>query len=73
MINGTSTDWSDPANSFIGGTVTTSPNAVGDIIAENGSFTGTNALIFASAIVNPVFAIWSFWAFEGGRRAWKIT
>jgi hypothetical protein len=59
VINGTSTDWSNPASSFIGGTVTTSPSTVGDIITENGTFAGTNTLTFASAIVDPVFAIWS--------------
>jgi hypothetical protein len=59
VINGTSPDWSQPASSFIGGTVSTSPSAVGDIITLNGSFTGTNTLSFSSPILNPVFAIWS--------------
>jgi hypothetical protein len=58
-ISGTSTDWSNPASSFIGGTVTRSPSTVGDIIAENGSYTGINTLTFSSPIVNPVFAVWS--------------
>ncbi len=58
VINGTSTDWSSPASSFIGGTATTSPSTVGDIITELGA-PGTNTLTFSSSIVNPVFAIWS--------------
>jgi hypothetical protein len=61
VINGTSPHWS-PNSSFIGGTVKTSPSSVGDIIAENGSFTGTNTLTFASPLVDPVFAIWSLGA-----------
>jgi len=59
VINGTSGVWSSPASSFIGGTVTTSPSTVGDVITEDGVFTGTNTLTFSSPIVNPVFAIWS--------------
>jgi PEP-CTERM motif len=59
VIDGTTPDWSNPASSFIGGTVTTSPGTVGDIIALSGTFTGTNTITFGSAIVNPVFAIWS--------------
>ncbi len=59
VINGSSIDWSRPASSFIGGSVTTSPSTVGDIIAENGAFTGTNTLTFSSSVMNPVFAFWS--------------
>lgn len=59
VVNGTSLDWSRPASSFIGGSVTTSPSSVGDIITENGSFKGTNTLTFSVPVVNPVFAIWS--------------
>jgi hypothetical protein len=52
-----------PESSFSGGTVTTSPNSVGDIITQNGiGFTGVNTLTFASAVVDPVFAIWSLGA-----------
>jgi hypothetical protein len=61
VINGTTPDWSNPASSFIGGTVDNSPSSVGDIITLTGA-TGTNTLTFASALVNPVFAIWSLGA-----------
>lgn len=57
-MNGTSNIWA-PNSSFIGGTVTTSPSTVGDDIRLNGSFTGTNTISFATAVVNLVFAIWS--------------
>ena len=57
-INGTSTIW-NPTSSFTGGTVTTSPSVVGDAIALNGTFTGVNTITFGTAMVNPVFAIWS--------------
>jgi hypothetical protein len=50
-----------PSTSFVGGTSTTSPASVGDIITMNGS-TLTNTLTFASPIVNPVIAIWSLGA-----------
>jgi hypothetical protein len=59
VINGTTTDWSLPDSSFIGGTVTTSPEIVGDIITEDGTYSGTNTITFSTPIVNPVFAIWS--------------
>jgi hypothetical protein len=58
VINGTTPDWSNPASSFIGGSVVNSPSSVGDIITLTGA-AGTNTLTFASALVNPVFAIWS--------------
>ncbi len=61
VTNGSSPDWA-PNSSFIGGTVTTSPSTVGDIIFLNGNFTGTDTITFASPIVNPVFAIWSLGA-----------
>jgi hypothetical protein len=52
-----------PEGSFSGGTVTTSPNSVGDIITQDGiGFTGVNTLTFASPVVDPVFAIWSLGA-----------
>lgn len=60
VINGTATNWS-PNSSFIGGTVTTSPSTVGDIIALDGVAGGVSSgtITFDSAIVDPVFAIWS--------------
>jgi len=58
VINGTAANWG-PNTSFIGGTVTTSPSTVGDIITLNGDFTGIDTITFGSPIVNPVFAIWS--------------
>jgi len=57
-VSGGSLDWSDPASSFIGGTSTTSPSTVGDIITLQGA-TGINTLTFSSPIVDPLFAIWS--------------
>ena len=56
--NGSSDIW-NPTSTFTGGTVTTSPDAVGDAIATNGTFTGINTITFGTAMVNPVFAIWS--------------
>jgi hypothetical protein len=61
VTNGTAANWA-PNSSFIGGTVTTSPSIVGDIITLNGSFTGINTITFGSPILNPVFAIWSLGA-----------
>lgn len=59
VINGSfATAWA-PSTSFVGGTVTTSPASVGDIITLAGAFTGTNTLSFSSPVTNPVFAIWS--------------
>ena len=57
VISGTSAIWA-PNSSFIGGTVTTSPGTVGDELQLTGA-PGTNTITFASAVVNPVFAIWS--------------
>ncbi len=59
VTSGTTADWSNPATSFVGGTVTTAPTPAFGIITEGGISTGTNTLTFASPIVNPVFAIWS--------------
>ena len=61
VTNGTASNWA-PNSSFIGGTVTTSPSTVGDIITLNGNFTGIDTITFSSPIVNPVFAIWSLGA-----------
>jgi hypothetical protein len=61
VINGTSNIWA-PNSSFTGGTVTASPSVVGDDLRLNGSFTGINTITFGSAVVNPVFAIWSLGA-----------
>lgn len=58
IVAGGATNW-NPASSFVGGTVTVSPDAVGDIITLSGSFGGTSTLSFAEPVVNPVFAIWS--------------
>jgi hypothetical protein len=48
-----------PSSSFVGGTVTNSPAAQGDVIYLNGSFAGTHILEFSSPVMDPVFAIWS--------------
>lgn len=56
--NGSTTIWG-PSASFVGGTVTAGPGVPSDAIFLNGSSTGTNTLSFATALVNPVFAIWS--------------
>jgi hypothetical protein len=61
-INANSGIWS-PNSSFIGGTVTASPSVVNDDLRLNGiSFTGTSTITFASAVENPLFAIWSLGA-----------
>lgn len=56
---GTAAGFWAPNSSFIGGTVTTSPSIVGDLIGLQGSYTGINTITFNSPIVNPVLAIWS--------------
>ncbi len=61
VVNGTANQW-NPASSFVGGAVDSSPDAVGDIIGVNGSggptpITGT--ITFSSPVSNPVMAIWS--------------
>lgn len=61
IITNSSGIWA-PDSSFTGGTVTTSPSTVGDVIFQNGAFTGTNTLTFSSPVVDPVFAIWSLGA-----------
>jgi hypothetical protein len=58
VINGTSNIWA-PASSYIGGTSTTSPSDEGDDLRLNGSFTGTSTITFASAVTDPLIAIWS--------------
>jgi len=58
VTNGTSTIWS-PNSSFIGGSVTSAPSAVGDDLRLNGSSTGINTILFGSAVVNPLIAFWS--------------
>ena len=58
VTNGSSAIWA-PNSSFIGGTSTTSPSTIGDAIFLNGNFTGVDTITFASAIVDPLIAIWS--------------
>jgi hypothetical protein len=59
ITNGSFTGWA-PASSFQGGTVTTSPAAIGDMIAQNGyRYAGPDTITFAAPVVNPVIAIWS--------------
>lgn len=61
VINGGfASSWA-PVGSFVGGTVSTSPAIVGDIITLSGA-AGTNTLTFSSPITDPVFAIWSLGA-----------
>jgi hypothetical protein len=58
VTNGSGNLWS-PASTWIGGASTASPNTVADYIRLNGDFRGTNTITFASAIENPLFAIYS--------------
>jgi hypothetical protein len=58
ITNGGSSVWA-PNSSFTGGTVTTSPSVVGDELALNGSYTGTNTISFSSPVTDPLIAIWS--------------
>lgn len=58
VTNGSASNWS-PSTSFVGGTVTVSPEGVGDIITLAGGFDGSSTLSFATPVLNPVFAIWS--------------
>ena len=59
VTNGSFAGWT-PAASFQGGTVTTSPAATGDIIAQNAyRYRGPDTVTFGSPVVNPVIAIWS--------------
>jgi hypothetical protein len=63
VTNGTATNWA-PNSSFVGGTVTSSPSTLGDIIDLNGfNFSGPNTVAFASPIVNPILALWSLGSF----------
>lgn len=53
-----------PASTYIGGIVSNAPctgttSCSGDLINIPGSPPGPNTLTFSSAIVNPVFAVWS--------------
>src|SRR5689334_22392517 len=48
-----------PEISFVSGTVTTSPDTVGDVIGLAGSYTGINTLTFSSPVSDPIMAIWS--------------
>lgn len=61
VTNGTSPIWS-PNSTFIGGTVDTSPSAVGDDLRLDGAFTGLNTITFSTPVTDPVFAIWSLGA-----------
>jgi hypothetical protein len=60
-VNNTATNWA-PDSSFVGGSSTTSPSSVGDIITIAGLFTGTNTVSFSSPVVDPLLAIWSLGA-----------
>lgn len=57
-VDGSSLVW-NPASSFVGGSVTDSPDAVGDELALIGNSGLTNTITFSTPVVNPVFAIWS--------------
>jgi hypothetical protein len=48
-----------PLASFSTGTINPGPASVGDIITLNGTVAGTSTITFATAVTNPVFAIWS--------------
>lgn len=61
VTNGSSGFW-NPSSSFVGGSVSASPDGVGDIITLAGGFRGTSTLSFTTPIENPVFAIWSLGA-----------
>lgn len=58
VTNGSGNIWS-PVSTWIGGSSTSSPNTVSDYIRLNGDFRGTNTVTFASAIEDPLFAIYS--------------
>jgi hypothetical protein len=58
VTNGGSNVW-NPESSFVGGTVTDSPDAVGDELALIGRGAVTNTVTFSTPVENPVFAIWS--------------
>ena len=71
VLNGISGIWA-PNSSFIGGTVDTSPSSVNDDLRLNGSSTGVNTITFATAVTNPVFAIWSLGA-PGAQASFLFT
>lgn len=53
-----------PEATYVGGDVSNAPcvgavSCTGDVINIPGSPPGTNTLTFSSAVVNPVFAVWS--------------
>jgi hypothetical protein len=58
VINGGSNIW-NPESSFVGGTVTDSPDAIGDDLRLIGNTGLTNTITFSTPVENPVFAIWS--------------
>jgi hypothetical protein len=60
VSGGAATIWA-PATSFVGGSSTTSPATVGDMITLSGA-TGTNTITFDKPIDNPLVAIWSLGA-----------
>lgn len=55
VTNGSSGLW-NPQSSFVGGTVDSSPDTVGDLIGMNQS---NSTITFSAPVVNPVIAIWS--------------
>lgn len=57
VVNGTATIWR-PESSFTGGTVTASPDSIGDSILLNG-VSSSNTITFSSPVTNPLIAIWS--------------
>jgi hypothetical protein len=58
VTSGGSNIW-NPESSFVGGTVTDSPDAVGDELRLIGNSGLTNTITFSTPVTNPVFAIWS--------------
>lgn len=58
VTNGTSNIWL-PSTTFVGGTIDTSPDVVGDDLRLVGDVTTTNTITFSDPVTNPVFAIWS--------------
>jgi hypothetical protein len=61
VINGTGGIWL-PSTTFVGGTVTTSPDTIRDYLRIDGNGGRTNTIVFASPVVDPVIAIWSLGA-----------
>lgn len=58
IVNGSTPIW-NPSTSFVGGSVTDSPDAVGDDLRLIGATGLTNTITFSTPVENPVFAIWS--------------